>query len=192
MASSVVPQSLTFLMTSPLRTALTPIDQRLTDLGIQPGMTVLELGCGNGFLLPALAERVGKTGHVYGLDLHPGLLEQARARVPESAPVTLLVADAANPPLPDASLDAVVIHFAFHSFTDRSGVVREARRMLKTGGTVGLWEPALLVEPWRMSGWEGLFWGQGFALERRLQSMTGQGRLFKAVDTPAGSRLRPR
>lgn len=182
--------SFAFLLTSPLRKALTPVDQRLDDLGIKPGMKVLDLGCGNGFLLPSLLEKVGSQGQVIALDNNPSLIEQARQRVPGQAAVTFIVADAANPPLPEGSLDAVIIHFAFHAFVDRAGVVREMRRLLKPNGTLGLWEPHLLVDPWRMSGWEGLFWGQGFALTRRLSSMTGQGRVFTAVQTPPGSRLR--
>ncbi|MGQ5652773.1 methyltransferase domain-containing protein, partial [Streptomyces sp. EKR5.2] len=55
--------------------------QQLLDLlGLQAGQTVLDVGCGPGTDLPALAERVGDRGTVIGVDRDPAMLAQARER----------------------------------------------------------------------------------------------------------------
>ena len=47
-------------------------------LELQPGQHVLEIGCGTGRNLPFLSRAVGPHGHVYGVDLSPGMLARAR------------------------------------------------------------------------------------------------------------------
>ncbi len=51
----------------------------LDALAIGPGRQVLEIGCGGGGLLALVAERVGPTGRVVGLDRDPTVLAEARA-----------------------------------------------------------------------------------------------------------------
>src|SRR3546814_18777497 len=48
----------------------------LRRIGVRPGMAVLDLCCGDGYFTARLAKIVG--GHVYALDLDPGMIEQAR------------------------------------------------------------------------------------------------------------------
>ena len=50
-------------------------------LQLQPGDTVLDIGCGTGMSLPGLREAVGPDGTVVGVDLSPQMLDQARQRV---------------------------------------------------------------------------------------------------------------
>lgn len=191
MPQKLFPARLSFVLDHPVRRWLTPLPERLRSLGVAPGMTVLELGCGTGFTLPALQELVGPSGRIVALDLQPALLEKARQKIQPGASVELRVADATQLELPDQSVDLVLAHFSFHEFTDRAGVVREARRVLRKDGQFALWQPHLVVDGWRMRGWEGLFWGQQFELLERLESPLGRGLRFKAVETPRGSRLRP-
>jgi SAM-dependent methyltransferase len=189
MPQKVFPTRLAFILDNRLRRLATPLEKRLTDLGIEPGMRVAEIGTGPGFLLPALLEHIGSGGHVYAFDIQSGMIDQARSRVPADAPVTFRVADASNTGLEDASVDAVLVHHVFHEIADRSGAVREFRRILRTGGVVGLWEPRLIVEAWKVRSFEGMFLGMRFVLEARLSSPLGRGRRFRAIDGPVGSRL---
>ena len=64
-----------------LRDLLSPRRKVLQEVDIQPGDTVLDYGCGPGAYVPDLAERVGATGVVYALDLHPLAIESVRDRV---------------------------------------------------------------------------------------------------------------
>jgi ubiquinone/menaquinone biosynthesis C-methylase UbiE len=55
--------------------------RRLLEPLVREGMTVLDLGCGPGFFLPALAELVGETGQVIAADLQQGMLDLAGAKL---------------------------------------------------------------------------------------------------------------
>ena len=50
-------------------------------LALQPGETVVDLGCGTGLSLPLLRAAVGATGHVVGIEQSPDMLARARRRV---------------------------------------------------------------------------------------------------------------
>lgn len=55
--------------------------QALAALAPQPGMTIIDVGCGTGASLPVLVATVGPTGRVVGVDASPGMLRKAEARV---------------------------------------------------------------------------------------------------------------
>jgi demethylmenaquinone methyltransferase/2-methoxy-6-polyprenyl-1,4-benzoquinol methylase len=55
--------------------------QALRALALQPGMTVVDVGCGTGASLPVLVPAVGATGRVVGVDASPGMLQKAQARI---------------------------------------------------------------------------------------------------------------
>src|SRR5438105_15254325 len=61
----------------------------LRDLGLAPGRSVLEGGCGTGAALPAVLELVGKTGQVLGVDPTVGVVEAARRRAAELGAATV-------------------------------------------------------------------------------------------------------
>lgn len=65
-------------LTEPLR------NDAFTALSVEPGETVLDLGCGPGQNVDRLQEAVGPAGQVVGLDDSPGMVERARARVSDN------------------------------------------------------------------------------------------------------------
>jgi SAM-dependent methyltransferase len=109
----------------------------------QPGMTVVDLACGNGPLCEILAERVGPAGCVVGVDLSDAELKLAGERLGGYSNVRLLKASAAKLPLPDATADLVVCHMAFMLFTPLAQAVEEIGRVLKPGGTFAAVIPTL-------------------------------------------------
>ncbi len=69
----------------------------IESLELRPGDTVLDVGCCTGLSLPLLAEAVGPTEHVIGVDASPQMLGVARRRTEGLATgVTLLCADATD------------------------------------------------------------------------------------------------
>ncbi len=50
----------------------------LTMIGLQAGMTFVDVGCGTGFFALPAARIIGKSGRVYGIDLYPELIENLR------------------------------------------------------------------------------------------------------------------
>ena len=77
--------------------------------GLRPGMTMVDYGCGPGFVTLPAAEIVGPAGRVYGLDVHEGMVELARSRAAEAglANVTTLLNDGPRAPLQDCIADLV-------------------------------------------------------------------------------------
>lgn len=114
------------------------------DLGVTPEMTVLDLCCGDGYFTAPLAKIVA--GKVYGLDLDPVMIEQAKIEVGQQGTSVLnwICADARNAAkhVPEP-LDYVLMANTFHGVPDQSGLVDAVRAMLKPRGLFGIinWHP---------------------------------------------------
>lgn len=103
------------------------------DVAAPPGVkTVVDLACGDGYLIAMLAERF-PSAQLVGVDMSPEELEFARNRG-WGENVRLVEARADALPLADASVDAVVCHMAFMLFEDAKGVVAELARVIRPGG----------------------------------------------------------
>lgn len=118
-------------------------EQGLRQLDAGEGDTVLEIGCGTGWGLVALAQAVGQGGRVHGIDLSPGMIRIARSRVQKAARsgrVTLYLGDALNLPFERGSFDGVFMSFTLELFDtpDIPLVLQECRRVLRNGGRLGV------------------------------------------------------
>jgi len=109
-------------------------DWVLSLLGIRAGQRVVDVGCGTGWLHPALS---GRGAAVVGLDASFGMAAETRRRAArERLPLAALQADAQRLPLADSSFDrAVAVHVLFHVPDVRRALV-EMRRVLVPGGRV--------------------------------------------------------
>lgn len=116
-------------------------------LGLTPGMTVLDLGCGTGQNLDLLVDAVGPEGHVIGIDLSSGMLAKARQRVANHGwtNVTLLEGDvtqlaAAGLPaaLDGRPLDAVLETVVLTAVPDWQAAFHQAWDALAPGGVFGM------------------------------------------------------
>src|SRR5881409_2990103 len=104
--------------------------------GLQPGQVVLDLGSGAGLDVLISAKRVAPGGHAYGVDMTDEMLEVAEANK-ESAAVgnaTFLKGTIEQIPLPDGSVDVVISNCVINLAADKRAVLREAYRVLQTGG----------------------------------------------------------
>ncbi len=101
------------------------------------GPEVLEVGVGTGKNIAFYPAGV----RVTGVDLTPGMLDRARKRAAKlNREVTLLLGDAQNLDLPDASFDSVVATFVFCSVSDPVLGLRELGRVVKPDGQIFLLE----------------------------------------------------
>lgn len=114
----------------------------LGSLGIQPGCTALELGCGTGFWTLPLAELVGPTGLVWALDVSQEMLDALAERQPPPT-VRPLRSELPHIDLPDASVDWIWGAFVVHEVEPLDALMAELRRVLRPGGQVALldWRP---------------------------------------------------
>ncbi len=138
------------------------------------GCAVVEIGCGSGHWLAALA---GRTSRLAGLDPSRRMLAHART----AAPAALLVRAVATPlPFADAVFDRVVCVNALHHFGDRFRFFLEARRVLRPGGavlTVGLDPHAERDRWWVYDYFAGT---RGFDTDRFAASRVIRGELARA------------
>jgi SAM-dependent methyltransferase len=113
--------------------------------GVQPGQSLLDVGCGTG-VVAVTAARAGL--RVTGLDLTPELLQRARENSTiAGVEVDWHEGDVEELPFADGAFEAVVSQFA-HMFAPRADVaLKEMLRVLKPGGTIAFstWPPELYV-----------------------------------------------
>ena len=106
---------------------------------LQPGETVLDVGCGTGSLAITAKMQVGPAGKVYGIDASPEMLARARKKARKAGvEVTFEQAPAQALPFPDGHFDAVLSTVMLHHLPriGRAECAREMRRVLKPGGRV--------------------------------------------------------
>jgi demethylmenaquinone methyltransferase/2-methoxy-6-polyprenyl-1,4-benzoquinol methylase len=113
--------------------------QALRQAGLQPGMTVVDVGTGTGLLARAAVDIVGDPARVTGVDPSAGMLEHAK--VP--AGVRLLEGSAEAIPAPDGSADFLTLGYALRHISDLDQAFAEFYRVLRPGGRVCLLEITL-------------------------------------------------
>lgn len=112
-------------------------------LALEPGDTVVEMGCGTGANLRYLREHVGQEGRVVGVDVTRGMLDRARDAILREgwANVHLVRADAAEITLREPP-DAILATFVVGMFDDPAGVVGRWADLLAPGGRLALLDAA--------------------------------------------------
>ncbi len=106
---------------------------------------ILDLGCGIGNILVALAERTAFTEAAVGVDISPALIELGRREIHRAGMdgrIDLRVAPATRLPFEDASFDVVVTSHVIKHLDDDAltQALSEVARVLRRGGRFLLWE----------------------------------------------------
>ncbi|MFI6598865.1 methyltransferase domain-containing protein [Nonomuraea sp. NPDC050536] len=123
--------------------------QLLAMLDVHPGHAVLDIGCGPGTDLGELANAVGPTGSVIGVDHDLVSAETARERLAVHRIVDVRVGDAHALPLEEGSVDRARTDRVLQHVADPRRVLSEIRRVARPGARIALAEPdwdGLLVD----------------------------------------------
>ena len=127
-----------------------PVKQlRIAD--IQPGQTILEVGCGTGFFTIPAAQMVGDRGHIIAMDASSGFLKEVAKKVQAAnlTNVTIVQRDALNTGLENESLDKAIL-FGVIPFPllPLNKLLPEMYRVLKPGATMSVWLFPPLIHNW--------------------------------------------
>ena len=101
---------------------------------IEPGMKVLELGCGTGSMWKGHEALLETCGRIILSDFSEGMVETARAAIGEHANLEYRVIDIQNIPFEDETFDAVIANMMLYHVPDLDKGLSEVRRVLKKTG----------------------------------------------------------
>ncbi|MFK7745305.1 MAG: class I SAM-dependent methyltransferase [Roseobacter sp.] len=128
----------------------TPVLDALMDrAALQPGQTVLDIGCGTGTSALQAAKAVGPEGHVTGADISEPMLVRARATATGVPNLTFQTADVAEHPYAPGSFDHVISRFGVMFFADPTAAFSNIRKAMIPGATLTMacWS-VLDQNPW--------------------------------------------
>ena len=105
-------------------------------MGLQPGMTVADVGTGIGYMLPFLSRRVGPTGRVIAEDIFDDFLASARQRAGNQKleNVTFVKGTETDPKLPEGEVDVVLALDVYHHFDYPDKMLAAIHQALKPDG----------------------------------------------------------
>lgn len=108
--------------------------------GIRPGMTVADIGAGDGYYVARLSPVVGPTGRVLGEDIMPDYLDLLRRRVAHDGlrNVDVIVGAPEDPRLPTRAVDAALLIHMYHEITRPFELLWHLSAAMKPGGVIAV------------------------------------------------------
>jgi len=159
-------------------------DAALDAIGVPSGVSVADVGAGNGYMTWRLAERVGPSGKVYANDIQPRMLELLRKNMEARglANVETVVGTEDDPKLPRGRLDLVLLVDVYHEFSQPQTMVRHIRDSLAPQGRMVLLEyraedPKVPIRPEHKMTVEQVkaeIEPEGFRLDRVIEKLPRQ------------------
>jgi ubiquinone/menaquinone biosynthesis C-methylase UbiE len=114
----------------------------IKQLKIQPGWTVCDMGCGNGYHTLKIARLVGPKGKVLAVDIQPEMLTLLReaAKKAQAPAVKPILGSLTDPHLPEGSVDLVLCVDVYHEFSHPEHMLKAIRKALRPKGRLVLVE----------------------------------------------------
>lgn len=160
----------------------------LQQLQVEPGSTVCDMGCGNGYYTLPLARMTGEEGRVIGVDIQPEMLEMLKERAGEWGVenIETVVGTAVDPGLEPNSIDLMILVDVYHEFSHPEQMLEKIRESLKPDGEIALLEfraedPEVPIKPEHKMSKEQIykeFAANGFAVVREYDDLPWQHLLF--------------
>ena len=167
----------------------------------KPGMTICDLGCGNGYWTLPMARDVAPDGKVLAVDIQPEMLKllQARAGRAKIKNIKPILGDVDDPNLPIGEVDLLLMVDVYHEFSHPESMLWAIRRSLTPGGVVALLEyreedPDVPIKPLhKMSKAQIMkeYETNGFKLVREYNELPWQHLMFFARDDSPLEEIKP-
>jgi ubiquinone/menaquinone biosynthesis C-methylase UbiE len=123
-------------LAAPTREATQKPGELIRAMGLQPGMTVADVGTGIGYMLPFLSRKVGPSGHVLAEDIFDDFLSGAKqvAQNQHLTNITFIKGSDTDPNLPEGQVDMELVLDAYHHFDYPEKMLAALRKALKPDG----------------------------------------------------------
>ena len=130
------------LLLSEEREATLQPEKLLTALGLKPGHTIADIGCGPGFFALPAARIVGEYGRVLAGDIQGEMLTAVRSRATEAGLENVRVVKTGEVEIPivPESCDFVLLAFVLNEIEQRATFLHRAARLLKPSGRLAVLE----------------------------------------------------
>ncbi len=166
----------------------------LANLGVKRGMTVCDMGCGNGFYSLQMARMVGPQGQILAVDVQPEMLQFLRQRAEREniENVTPILGSFHNPRLPAGIVDLILLVDVYHEFSHPEHMLSAMRRSLAPGGVIVLVEyreedPTVPIKPLHKMSKQQILKelpANGFKLVKEFDKLPWQHMMFFGRDEP--------
>lgn len=107
-------------------------------LELRPGLTVADVGAGDGRYSAFLADAVGASGAVYATEVDEDSLDAIRKSVSGRDNVTVIQGKHDSTELPAACCDRILLRRVYHHFEDPTAMLASLRASLKPGGIIAV------------------------------------------------------
>jgi cyclopropane fatty-acyl-phospholipid synthase-like methyltransferase len=132
------PKAYIAMLEGPARDAYQKPDEVVRALDLKPGEAVADIGSGSGYFTLRMANAVGETGQVYGVDIDADMIRYLNRRIRNAGlrNVHTVLSEPDDPLLPDRSIDRFLIVDTWHHIENQERYLAVMKRLLKPGGQV--------------------------------------------------------
>lgn len=165
----------------------------LANLGIKRGMTICDMGCGNGYYALQMAQLTGEKGYVVGVDVQPEMLALLRNRMEKKGIENIIpiLGSFHNPRLPENMVDLILLVDVYHEFSHPEEMLAAMRKSLKPDGLAVFLEyrkedPDVPIKPRHKMSKEQVnkeLTANGFKLVKEFDELPWQHMMFFGKDT---------
>ena len=122
-----------------IRDLFSPRKNIIANIGIKPGDSVLDYGCGPGSYVVPVSRLIGETGRIYGLDIHPLAIKYVQDLSKKKRLTNVTTIQSGNDTgLPDNCIDIVLFYDVLHGLPQLEPIFRELHRVLKPSGILSV------------------------------------------------------
>jgi ubiquinone/menaquinone biosynthesis C-methylase UbiE len=164
----------------------------LENLGLKPGMTVCDMGCGNGYHTIRMARMVGSEGKVLGVDIQREMLQflMEHAEKEDVKNIEPIHGSVFDPHLPEGKIDLILCADVYHEFSHPVQMLAAMRKSLAPGGRLVLLEfraedPNVPIKPLHKMSKKQInkeLTANGFKLVQEYDELPWQHMMFFARD----------